>query len=393
MRARNRLLASLGAVFLFAIASISSGLDRAGEYRPGLAEWVPALFRVDSARVLARKALAENRPVLAAGEARLSVVRDPIDARSLGLYGAGLQLSGKEAGARAAFAVSGSLGWREPLTQLYWMSVAFNEGNLRVAALRLDAILRQAPAYPGRDQLLAGFEAYPEGRAQLAKRLVDKPAWRDVYFGESFAISPSARILRADVARHLAEDEGRRDCPLIGPLLYQLAEAGEYATAHGVWRQHCRQADDGEFLADGGFSRANAVQPASAFDWAWSDDGALGISIAAVEGFAGMALTVESNSPRETGFATQMLVLPPGAYAATWRARDNAGQVSGDIRLSLSCDKSRPEDRVSTLRNARTGEWEALFTVPAGCPAQWLSLRIAPGIRIVTVDDVGVVRR
>ncbi len=390
---RARLPLTLAAIALFAGAATVSGLDRASEVRPGLAPWVPQPFRVNAARALAKQQLTDNRPAVAIVEARRSLERDPADARSLGLYGAGLLVSGQLASARSVFTVSGKMGWREPLTQLYWMSIAFNERNFRVASQRLDAILRQAPDYPGHEQLLAEFEGYPDGRDQLAMRLADNPAWRAPYFAQSYAVSPSSQVLRADVARRLAQDRRVRDCPLVAPLTLSLAAVREFASARLVWQEHCRHPDDGDLLADGGFSRANPVKPATAFDWSWSDDGAIGMILGPVQGWSGQALTIESTSPRETGFAIQTLVLPAGTYAATWRARDASGATSADVGLSVTCDSAKPQNWEKTLRDPRTGQWEARFTVPAGCPAQWLSLRIAPGVKSVTVDDIAVMRR
>lgn len=393
MPLRVRLLATLGALTVFAIVSIVSGLDRASEYRPGAAKWVPDSFRVNAARELARQELASGQPRLASTDARNSVARDPVDARSIGLYGAALELSGEPASARTAFTVAGAMGWREPLTQLYWMSVAFDERNFRIASLRLDAVLRQNPDYPGHIELLAGFEAYPEGRDQLAKRLADAPGWRDAYFSESYALSPSAQILRADVARRLAQEHGVRDCPLVYNLVASLIAAREYETAHMVWQAHCRQPGDSPFLSDPGFSRADPTKHATAFDWTWSDDGAIGVDIGPKPGFSGRALTVESTSPRETAFATQMTVLPAGSYTASWQARDSDGKPAADVVFSVSCDKGIPQNRKATLRDVQSARWDAAFTIPAGCPAQWLSLRIAPGSRTVTVDDMTIAQR
>lgn len=390
---RNRLLAAWGALTVFAIASVVSGLDRASESRLGAAKWVPAPFRVSSARELARQQMANGHAALAIVNARSSVARDPADARSVGLYGAALELSGKATAAREAFTVAGAMGWREPLTQLYWMSVAFEERNFRVATLRLDAVLRQAPEYPGHMELLAAVEAYPEGREQLAKRLADAPAWRDSYFSESSALPPSSQILRAEVARRLAEAEGMRDCQVVGGLVTSLTRIREFASARMVWQAHCRHPEDSSFLSDPGFSRVDPKRHGTEFEWALSDDSAVGVMLGPKHGFSGRALTVESTSERETAFATQMTVLPPGTYTASWLARDSDGKPAADVGLSVSCNRDMPQNRQTTLRDPQTARWDATFTVTADCPAQWLSLRISPGTRTATIDDIAIAKR
>ncbi len=392
MRARTWQVCTLGALVLFSIAAVVSGLDRAAEYRPGAAHWVPEPFRASAARALAVNELAGGQPALAHAMARRSVANDPSDARSVGLYAAALQLSGRPVEARRAFAVSGAMGWREPLTQLYWMSAALDERNFRVASQRLDAVLRQAPDYPGHVEFLAGFEAYPEGRDQLADRLADAPSWRETYFSDSYSLSASSQILRADVARRLAARHGLRDCRLLSQLVASLLMTHAFETAHQVWQMHCRHPDDGPFLSDAGFSRADTTRRATDFDWIWSDDGAIDLVAEPKPGFTGRALRVESSSARETAFASQMTVLPPGNYTASWQARDNDGKPAADIALSISCDKDIPLNQRATLRDTTDARWEAPFTVPAECPAQWLSLRIAGGARAATIDNVAIVR-
>lgn len=140
-------LPGLVGIAIFALAALASGLDRISEYRPDGATAVPPPFRVNAARVLAGRALAANRLVEATEQARHAVRRDPADARSAGLLGSALLVSGDAAGAERAFTVSAAMGWREPATQLYWMSVALEQGDLEVASQRLDALLRQLPQF------------------------------------------------------------------------------------------------------------------------------------------------------------------------------------------------------------------------------------------------------
>jgi hypothetical protein len=55
------------------------------------------------------------------------------------------------------------LGWRNPATQVYWMTHALALGDTTVSAQRLDALLRQLPDFERRDVLIAALLESDEG--------------------------------------------------------------------------------------------------------------------------------------------------------------------------------------------------------------------------------------
>ena len=391
MPRRGRRFAGLVGAGLFALAALASGLDRISEYRPEVAAAVPPPFRVNAARMLAGRALAANQLAQATEQARRAVRRDPIDARSASLLGSALLVSGDAAGAERAFTVSAAMGWRDPATQLYWMSVALEQGDLEVASQRLDALLRQSPQFASRAQLLAEFEATAEGRAALARRLADAPVWGRNYFIDGYLIPPAGKARRAEVAESLARRV--RNCPLVALMTFNLVETGQIAAGHRVWRGHCQPGGDTGNIADGSFSGANLSKPLTAFDWRWPDDGSIGLSLAPAAGFVGQTLHVTTSASRERDFATQLAVLAPGAYRANWRAQTESGAPAAAVRLSLACTPETRHTLASELIDANTGRFAAGLDVPAGCPAQWLAFSVAPGSDPVTLDDVAITRR
>lgn len=377
----------------FAALALVSGLDRMSSARPELAASVPAFFRVYAARASAEAYLAAGNPEAALPQAALAVRHDPIDARSISLLGSAHFALDDADGAQAAFTVAGKLGWREPLTQIYWMSVALGQGDYRVAAQRLDAILRQAPALVQRNDLLAELEASPQGRSELARQIVDAPIWRIPYFGEGYLLDRAAVARRAAVAENLSHDFGVRDCELVARLTKVQAALGDFAGARHVWRDHCLAPGADPLLGDGGFESASLTAQQTAFDWSWSDDGAIGIQLAPVAGFSGRALTVTTTGFGIRAFATRITVLPPGSYRARWRALTAVGEPASGITLSVACDAAARETRAATLIEPRTGRFEAGFAIPQDCPAQWLTFSIAPGSDMATLDDVAVQRQ
>ena len=391
-----RTIAGLGLTGIWAVAALASGIDRLSEYRPEVAARVPSPFRVNSARVMAGQALAarnlDARDLDEAKlEARRAVRRDPVDARSAGLLGTVLLTAGDPAGAERAFTVSAAMGWREPATQLYWMSVALDMGDIEVASQRLDALLRQSPQFAVRQQLLAAFEATPEGRTELARRLADSPIWGASYFIDGYMLPPAGLARRAQVAESLGARVQK--CELVARMTFNLVTSGQIAAAHRVWQAHCQPGRKAGNVADGNFTKANFSRPLTAFDWTWPEDGSIGVSLVPASGRPGNALQVMSSASGTRDFASQLTLLAPGLYRATWRARTAAGTPAAAIRPSIACAPDTRHPLVGQLIEAKAGHFNADFEVPADCPAQQLVLAIAPGSDPVMLDEVAIARR
>jgi hypothetical protein len=174
--------------------------------------------------------------------ARSAVARAPIEPSSTALLGAAWLAKGDEDRAREAFTVAGKLGWRVPLTQAYWMRAALEAEDARIAALRLDALLRQQPALLAEDRLFAPIEATAEGRAALVSRLATRPPWLADYVNDHGAASREAMLRRAAVLLMLAATGQRLGCDMIRPAVVRLVVLNEPATAQQVWRAHCGNA-------------------------------------------------------------------------------------------------------------------------------------------------------
>src|SRR3546814_8811137 len=96
----------------------------------------------DAADKIAFGDLAHDNPRAALVEAQRSVRTAPIDPSTTSALGSSLLTLGQLDRAYAAFAVAGTLGWRDVPTQLYWLAQAQAVGDVDVLAQRLDALLR-----------------------------------------------------------------------------------------------------------------------------------------------------------------------------------------------------------------------------------------------------------
>lgn len=366
----------LGGIAVFAALALGNGLDRLSATRPGAAKWVPAPLRAEAWRTESAGLLAAGDGAGAVALARQAVRSDPIDPRSSALLGAGLLTERKAVEADRSFRVAARFGWRDPLTQIYFMNAGFAAGQPRLAALRLDALLRQAPFLPVRDMLFAQFEATPEGRAALAERLALKPSWTEAFLIRSGDLPlPSLQARAAIVATMKGPDW---NCETVEPLVTKLINKGGVGDAKGLWLAQCSFASPG--IADPRFTRMQRTASPVAFEWNLAASGDVSITPAAQEG----GLLARVSGPTSRPVAWQMLTLAPGRYRLSWTAETAAGGSAKGAAVSLSC--LRNDRQAIPATDLGKGRFEAVVTIDNACPGRFLTLWLAPGSEDVRFD-------
>lgn len=373
----------------FSLAALGSGLDRMSRSDPRIAAVVPGPFRANADRALAQLALGSENYAAMKAPAAAAVRRDPMVATSSALYGWSLYASGEGEPATQAFRVAGQLGWRDPLVQIYWFAAAMEQADYPVAAMRLDALLRQVPGDPQRDPLVYRLEAVPQGRAALVERLRERPNWLAAYASDINPLPPQQAEARYQTLLLLGQSGARLGCEGIARYVSRLASAKMPDQALGLRAAHCP--GNGGLLSDGQFENARLDRPLTPFDWNFAADGSLDMVLAEHPGMRGKALAVANTSPVTRAFATQTLRLVPGRYRL-------AGSISGEspadlarFGLALNCAGEVRSDI------SRIGFGKDRFAVDLdigkGCATQMLSLTIAPGTSQVVIDDLSLVRR
>ncbi|MDZ4307493.1 hypothetical protein [Allopontixanthobacter sp.] len=358
---------------LFAIAATGSGMDRIIAETPSVspaAGGVPALFADASLRRAAAIELAAGRFPAAAQLARRATIRSPLEPASTALLGAAWLGEGRIAAADSAFRVSGQLGWRDTVTQTYWMQVALLGGDYAVAAQRLDAMLRREPAQAGRPELLAPFESSAAGRAMLVGRLAQRPGWLPVYFNPTGVLGPAQLAQRAQVAALLSKDTPL-GCGGISPLVRRLITEDAVTPAHDLWQQHCAPAR-GAIISDPDLTGGLGNDP-SPFGWQKHSDGSIRLRSAG----RGGGLVLENTAPFTRNFARQMLVLPSGSYRLSWRAVGADGRVSNRIEALSAC--SAQGALPLAARRASDTRMSGVLRITGACEGQFLIFRITPG--------------
>lgn len=352
---------------------MGSGLDRIVAGTPSAspaAGSVPDLFADASLRRSAAIELSEARFASAAELARKATVRSPLEPASTGLLGAAWLGQGKTALADKAFRVSGQLGWRDSITQTYWMQAALLGGDLPVATQRLDAILRQQPVKAADPAILAPFEHSEQGRTALASRLAENPGWTSAYLNPAAPIGSEQLTQRAQVAGLLAK-ERQLGCDGISRFVSTLIAGGAVVPAHDLWQLHCPGAN-GQMITDPDFTNGMGNDP-SPFGWQKYADGSINMRSDSRNG----GLVMENSAPFARNFARQMLVLAPGDYLLSWRAAESDGSVSERIQAFTGCPGDTPR-RIDTRPIADT-RMSGVLRITGVCDGQFLTFRVRPG--------------
>lgn len=391
----SRMLRYLTAICIliaaFGIGSLAllSGLDRLSSSEARMAGIKPAYFSPVAARSLARVALTANQPNQAEIWARRALTAEPLDPGSSALLGAALYAQGHLARADDAFVVAGRLGWREPITQLYWMQIALNRGATEIAAQRLDAVLRQMPGFPHGDQLLGQFTNSDAGRRALAARLARRPAWLTTFIKPTAGIDPGQLRERAAMLGLLAPQV--LNCGEVATLIDRLAQQGDVDQGLKMWRSACFAGKVQGLLPDPGFAEATLGEQRTLFDWNFPADANLSVEL--LPGAGGtQKLRARVTAASSRAVTQQLLALPPGGYRLSWNAKDDSGAAAARFTASLGCGTPQTGGTPAKLVDLQQARFSVDLNADPGCPGQLLVLWLAPGSE-VTLKDLQLTRR
>jgi tetratricopeptide (TPR) repeat protein len=223
--------------------------------------------------------------------------------------------------------------------------------------------------------ILADLLAFPEGRAAVAAVLAQEPVWR-ARFLEAAKLKAQPQHA-ADLYTRLRALKGAAGARgEAGLLVAALMRTGRYADAHRAWLEllPAEERQRAGLLYDGDFRGA-----AAPFNWTFHANG----SGRAEPGRQGEAPQLHAAyfGSSKTVLAEQALVLAPGRYRMSVRARADRTQPSGSIYWAVTCLPGNNEiGRLAFPRFASSfANHQAAFDVPAGCGAQTLSLVAEPG--------------
>lgn len=369
----SRALCALGLVALAALALLS-GTDRISREfstSPSIVGWP---YDTGAARSRAMSAFVRTGPASSIPYARRAILSDPISIQPVSMLGRAQLFAGKEKEARTTFEVAARLGWRDQMTELYWLDQALQAGDAQVASERLDALLREDPANASRDRLLAAVSAGPEGRTAIATRLRASPSWKDTYVSELRDLGVDELSQRVDVIRRAGR--GIWDCRAVSTLTQKLISSGMLSEATAVWRIGCGAS--ASLVYDGSFDQLDTTKTSAGFDWQLSTRG--DVSIAAVNDSGGnRRLEIEVNAPRTLPVLQQPVVLSPGRYKLTWSTPDTDARAARGLMVTLDCSVDLARARPGVPVPGKQGSYQLEVDIDGSCPSRDLTFWLAPG--------------
>ena len=385
----SRLALGSGLVVYAALAA-GSAADRLSADNPGLAAKVPAPFGSVAVRTLGAQSLSDGKALDALALGTRAIRDAPTDPQSTALFGAGKLATGDRLQADRAFRIAGQLGWRVPITQSYWMGQALADGKYDIAALRLDALLRQQPALLRQRQLIDPMERNPAGQAAMIARMQLRPAWLKAYTGDVFGLPVDMVLQRAEVLSGAARAGLVVGCDQAAPIASMLAGSGQPKAGVALWQQHCPAAGT-SLIGDERLLTLDIGATPSAFTWVLVGNGDLSLAIGPSGTGPGKRVQIDGRAERARPVLTQQVVLDPGRYALSWRTGDSAGRASDHVLAAVACPGEAPVWLTPTLDRA-TNLWRAQLQVDARCPAQQLIFAAAAHSGPVWLEQINLVR-
>ena len=368
----------------FGVLVGASGLDRLSADKPSVARLVPAPFRAEAARTAAASALTGQQVQEAVQHARAAVSHDPVDTDATALFGSSLLLAGDDDGAAAAFRVAARFGWRNVATQLYWFDAAMQAGDYRVAADRMDAVLRTHPGFEEREAMFRALESEPAARAVLLDHLAGRPIWLGKYLFVDETTPPDVIANRVTTLTALGAAKHPLGCHSMVTITRKLMQLHERAQAVRVWNANCPTQQVGQGIVDPGFAEIDSAQ-ASPFGWIVRRSGDVSVEVAGDGGKRRLVLGNHAANARLV--LDQPVDLAPGRYVM--RAAIDPASARAADRLSATIGCGDPPFPVSG--DGRLSAEGVVLEVPS-CATLRLGIWLQPGTETVALNSVSLTK-
>ena len=363
---------ALAAIAALAVLSVQAGLSGRAMLaeRYGIAtEWAP--WATKAHERLATAGLTRGDADAALSEALAAVRLSPISVPAIRTIGLVRIAQGERREGGEIMQIAATLGWRDPITQLWAIDTAERSGEPDKALQRAEALFSQQEfVAPALAQLL---RAPPGERmpSRLATVLAEAPEWRKTLFRSSAQLPDSDLQGLEEIIVELRRSKAPVNVDEIQPLLDSLVARNKEPSAQRFWLL----IHNDNLVSNGNFERSDNSR-GRALPESWDVDSA-DLSRVAVEELNGGNHAVRLLSNQGSVMISQDLMLPPGPYSFTYEARASSGPEVA-VRWELRCRNSHENQTLDTSIEAQQ-QWvksEGSVTVPdRDCPIQRLALK------------------
>ena len=320
-------LAWAGAI-AFSCLVLVAGLDRAGAGLPGMGP-----FSQSHRAKAVGLAIEQGQPATTLASELVHYA--PVRQGHLSLLALSLALEGDADGASAALAGGLATGWRDTLAQALAVEQAIRGNEPDIAALRMEAMLRNDPQSDVTQGALRLVAADAPARAALAAAMARNETWATNVLNGAAALDSDGFDDRLALVA-AAREQGYRADPLGARRFAQILFERDPEAAWAAWTALVGPGDRAATgLWQGGVAgMTDAEQRVRApFEWRRIPGSTLRLET------EGEALVVEGSASGADTIAIQHVSLAPGSYALAW---NTAARSPGEpaITLALQCPAS-----------------------------------------------------
>lgn len=311
--------------------------------------------------------------------ARKAIAQRPLEGRPYRILAAIYERSGRMAEARAAHLAAVSVSPSDAVSRLWIASRLLAESRFPEALSHVDRALRARPDFrQSVFPVLASGLGNPSFVEALVEALAPRPPWRRELLahlvrapGDLDVVVPVFEALSTQTSLTTEEQQ---------LLVGAFEGAARWDELQDTWQRLFVSPQEGRGAPfDGGFER-----DPHGFGLGWR----VGRIPGAIVGYAaargsvdgGRALTVRFMDQRVPfAHVQQRLLLSEGTYRLSGEARADGLRTRRGLRWEVTCDgRSEPLGTSPLIVGSHGWQgWTAGFSVPPGCPSQWLVLRLA----------------
>jgi hypothetical protein len=314
--------------------------------------------------------------------ANWALSREPLNVAALRDAGLAHDKLGQVALGDRLLLFAGDRSWRDLPTELWLLWHNVRTRHFDAAVQDADAVLRVSADQHTDLQVQALLDAaasYPPTARPLIEALAASPPWRPGFLaglaGSAAPASACDALLAGLTTSHAPPKPGE-----YAPCVNRMVQEGHYDLALKRWRVLAPQTPGAAApIRDGQFTQ---VSDDTAFTWNLQGGSGAQLSVASYPGSGGgNGLEVDYDGVSQPALTQQLLLLAPGVFTVRGREdTSNAGSVESGadagVRWQVVCANGQTLLGQSDVFGAGQGEraFAFRFTVPAGCPAEWIRL-------------------
>jgi hypothetical protein len=379
-----RVIATAGALIL-AAGSVASGLYQANGQEP---PDTVAIGHGHKARAI--NALVRGDYASAIQDGRAAIWERPFDQSSISAVGTAYLATGHAQESGGYFRASAALGWRDYLTQRFWITQSLEAHSFAPGAQWLDAAMRTSRINNLVQAGLPVLESTDQGRAALVERIKQNPVWLDTWMEQAYTLDDVDLDDRLAVLDQIKRAGVVPSKTAIANAANALYYQQRYRASLDLWEAAATPGsivDSGLWESDFSHQPDEDV-PASPFQWNLIQEGAAQPTVENDNGHWHLSVTSDSHIAQRV--ARQTTILPAGPLKVTWQATA-AGDGSPLLYPRIGCYNGPALKPVADGHDGTT-HWIAIIVPQQGCPAQAVTIWFDPSFSGATTASLDFVQ-